>query len=230
MKEVLCEMYKAVFLDYYGTLVEEDDLFIEEICNKIRLSTSMQATSEEIGRYWWGFISRAFRTSHGEGFKTQRELELLSLKETINFFHSSESPKKLSEILFKYWRTPVLYEDTIIFMENNNSPKIIVSNIDRNDIQSAISHNKLHLEQVITSEDVRSYKPRSEIFRTALKTFNLRPEEVLHVGDSLSNDVAGAQGVGIKVAWINRRDKKLPHHYSPDFIIHSLTELIPLLK
>jgi 2-haloalkanoic acid dehalogenase type II len=97
-------MYKAVFLDFYGTLVHEDDVFIEEICKKILTSTSTQTTTKEIGRYWWWWdsFSKAFYSSYGDNFKTQREIELCSLKDTIAFYKSYENPIELSEILYDY--------------------------------------------------------------------------------------------------------------------------------
>ncbi|GGG53584.1 hypothetical protein GCM10010918_02870 [Paenibacillus radicis (ex Gao et al. 2016)] len=57
----------------------------------------------------------------------------------------------------------------------------------------------------------------------------LNPAEVLHVGDSLISDVSGAQQAGIKVAWINRNHKPLPSNCSPDYIVKSLEELLPIL-
>ncbi|MEV5028804.1 HAD family hydrolase [Paenibacillus sp. LPE1-1-1.1] len=221
-------MYKAVFLDFYGTLVHEDDVFIEEICQKILASTSAQTTAKDIGRYWWDSFSKTFYSSYGDKFKTQREIELSSLQNTIAFYNSTENPRELSEILFDQWQSPQLFEDTHIFLSSIRVPKIILSNIDRKDIQSAINHNGLSFENVITSEDVKSYKPRPEMFHQALAAFHLNPKEVLHVGDSLTSDVAGAQNAGIKVAWINRKNKTLPESYSPDYVINSLKELIPL--
>ncbi|KRE24895.1 HAD family hydrolase [Paenibacillus sp. Soil522] len=223
-------MYKAVFLDFYGTLVHDDDVFIEEICKNILTSTSIQTTTKDIGRYWWDSFSKTFYSSYGDNFKTQREIELCSLEDTIAFYKSYENPKVLSEILYDYWKYPQLFEDTNIFLGSISTPKIILSNIDRNDIQSAINHNGLSFENVITSEDVKSYKPRPEMFQKALAEYNLKPIEVLHVGDSLTSDVAGAQNAGIKVAWINRKNKELPQNYSPDYIVNSLNELIPLLR
>jgi 2-haloalkanoic acid dehalogenase type II len=224
-------MYKAVFLDFYGTLVHEDDVFIEEICQRILTSTvtSTQATTRDIGIYWWNSFSEKFHSSYGDNFKTQREIEISSLEDTIAFYQSSENPRELSEILFKHWQCPQLFEDAKPFLESIRTPIIILSNIDRDDIQSAIHHNGLSFENMITSEDVKSYKPRPEMFQKALKTYNLNPTEVLHVGDSLTSDVAGAQRAGIKVAWINRKNKVLPQNVSPDYVVRSLEELIPLL-
>lgn len=221
-------MYKAVFLDFYGTLVHEDDVFIEDICKKVLASTSTQTTAKDIGRYWWDSFSKTFYSSYGDKFKTQREIELSSLEDTLTFYNSTENPGELSEILFDQWQFPQLFEDTNIFLRSIRVPKIILSNIDRKDIQSAINHNGLSFENVITSEDVKSYKPRPEMFHQALAAYQLNPKEVLHIGDSLTSDVAGAQNAGIKVAWINRKNKALPESYSPDYVINSLIELIPL--
>ena len=108
-------------------------------------------------------------------------------------------------------------------------PTIIVSNIDRLDIEAAITHHDLSFQHVITSEEVRSYKPRPQMFQQALDQLNLKAVEVLHVGDSLLSDVGGAQKLGIKVAWINRKGKTLPPNFSPDYVVTSLTQLLPTL-
>jgi len=57
---------------------------------------------------------------------------------------------------------------------------------------------------VITSESVRAYKPRPQVFQAALKALRASPAEVVHVGDSLNEDVAGASRVGMRTIWVNR--------------------------
>ncbi|PWW07473.1 2-haloacid dehalogenase/putative hydrolase of the HAD superfamily [Paenibacillus cellulosilyticus] len=223
-------MYKAVFLDFYGTLVHEDDLFIEEICDRILASSTVLTSTKEIGRYWWHAFSSRLDLAYGHDFKTQRDIEIASLEDTIAFVQSSENPRELSEILFEHWQTPALFEDTIEFLGAIQVPTVIVSNIDRGDIEAAIQHNNMQLNSIITSEEVRSYKPRADIFQEALIAYNLQPFEVLHIGDSFTNDIIGAHNVGIKAAWINRKNKPHPEHCTPDYIVYSLTELIPMLK
>ncbi len=48
-------------------------------------------------------------------------------------------------------------------------------------------------------------KPRKEIFHAVFEALDLAPEDVLHVGDSLDADVAGASSVGARTAWSTRR-------------------------
>jgi FMN phosphatase YigB (HAD superfamily) len=81
--------YKAVFLDFYGTLVHEDDDIIPIICEKIKANTSVDCNIREIGSYWWKEFSDMFRNSQGELFQTQRMLGINSLSKTIKHFKSN---------------------------------------------------------------------------------------------------------------------------------------------
>ena len=93
-----------------------------------------------------------------------------------------------------------MYPDSLAFLDAVKLPVYILSNIDCADIMIALAQHHLSFAQVITSEDVRSYKPRAEMFHAALQEAALEPHEVLHVGDSVSSDVAGACAMGIPVA------------------------------
>lgn len=222
-------MFKAVFLDFYGTLVYEDDEVIGDISRKIAASAQSQATAQEIAAYWWKSFSQRMHASYGELFQSQRDIELQSLEDTIYYYKSPENPHKLSELIYPYWQAPQLFEDTPLFLKSVGIPVVILSNIDRADIQSAIRYNQIPIENVITSEDAKAYKPRPDMFLQALEAYNLKPSEVLHVGDSLTSDIGGAQSTGIQAAWLNRKNKQLPQSFTPDYVVNSLTELLPLL-
>lgn len=90
-------------------------------------------------------------------------------------------------------------------------------------------YHGIQVDEVLTSEDVRSYKPRSELFEEALRRYHLKSNEVLHVGDSLVSDVCGVQQVGIKAVWLNRQGKNLSEHIVPDYITSDLFELRQLI-
>jgi putative hydrolase of the HAD superfamily len=49
------------------------------------------------------------------------------------------------------------------------------------------------------------------------------------VGDKLDWDVAGAQAVGIRGIWLDRRGAGLPRSSTiqPDYVIGSISELLP---
>ncbi len=71
-------------------------------------------------------------------------------------------------------------------------------------------------------------KPDPEIFRLTLKRLGTRPEETVMVGDSLKDDIKGAENVGMRAVLIKRRFKYPPSHLEKGTyrrVIKSLDEL-----
>ena len=60
-------------------------------------------------------------------------------------------------------------------------------------------------------------KPDRRIFEFALFKSGCQPEEVLHVGDSLENDVFGANNSGLRSVWLNRKHSRNETGITPDF-------------
>lgn len=64
---------------------------------------------------------------------------------------------------------------------------------------------KPHVDFILASAVVGAAKPHPGIFREALKQAGVEANEALHVGDSLEDDVLGAQRAGIHAVFINRK-------------------------
>lgn len=60
------------------------------------------------------------------------------------------------------------------------------------------------LDAVVTSAAAGAAKPAPVIFRRALALAGVAPEDALHVGDSLDEDVAGARACGIEAVLLSR--------------------------
>lgn len=222
---------KAVFLDFYGTLVHEDDEIIPIVCEHIRSSSETICEIKDIGDFWWKVFSGEFRKSYGDTFQTQRSLGIFSLSETIQNYNSSCIAEDIIKIQFDHWQRPKIFEDTKPFIQSlRGLTTLILSNIDTKDINEAIRYHDIHINDVITSEDVKSYKPNPELFQEALLRLNLDPIEVIHIGDSILSDVCGAQNVGIKAIWLNRHNKKKPEGINPDYICKDLFEVRDVLN
>lgn len=202
-------MIKAIFIDFYGTVVHEDGEVIKKVSEEI-FKTGKVGDKSEIGSYWWNEFQTAFNSAYGDSFDTQRNLEYNSLKKTIQHFNSSADAEVLSSLMFEHWIKPPIFEETKQFFEVCPVPIYVVSNIDRDDILQAIKYHKLTPAGVFTSEDAKSYKPRKELFEFALNNTGLAAKEVLHIGDSLSSDIKGASAIGINAIWINRSNKEVP--------------------
>lgn len=91
-------------------------------------------------------------------------------------------------------------------------------------------YHDIQVNDVITSEDVKSYKPNPELFQEALLRLNLDPTEVIHIGDSILSDVSGAQNAGIRAIWLNRFNKAKPEGITPDYVCMDLYEVRDVLN
>lgn len=222
-------MIRAVLLDFYGTLVHEDDAIIQEICERIRRTASVPTTVGDIGQRWWTSFSSLCNRSCPGSFLTQRALALQSLVETMQHFEATDDPEVLIELQFAHWIAPPIFPDTRPFLEALPVPVCVVSNIDRADVEAAIAFHDLPIEHLVTSDDAQAYKPRREMFDLALQKLDLTPDDVLHVGDSRSSDILGAHNLGIPVAWINRTGKPAPQFPAPDFVVHDLAEVLKIV-
>jgi HAD superfamily hydrolase (TIGR01509 family) len=91
-----------------------------------------------------------------------------------------------------------------------------------------------HLSCVIISEEIGLRKPRPEIFAAVAGALDLAPEEILHVGDDLRADVAGAAACGMRTVWLTRRiadpDAALEDYDGPrpEFALEDLSDLAVL--
>lgn len=64
-------------------------------------------------------------------------------------------------------------------------------------------HGLLEFFDALTfSDEVRLAKPSEEIFLLTLRNLGVSPEETVHVGDHVLNDVVGAKRSGLKTVWI----------------------------
>lgn len=202
-------MIKAVFLDFYGTVVHEDGAVIKEI-TRIIMETGKVDDKSQIGAFWWNEFQTMFMNSYGSAFEKQRTLEYKSLEKTLTRFQSDASAAELSEKMFAHWVKPPIFDESKEFFETCPVPIFIVSNIDTADIMSALQYHGLNPAGVFTSEDAKSYKPRKELFQLALSSVALGADEVVHIGDSLSSDVKGASALGIHTIWVNRSGREVP--------------------
>ncbi len=81
-------------------------------------------------------------------------------------------------------------------------------------------------DTVTISSLAQAAKPSPKIFRIALEKHAIDPEEALHVGDSLREDVEGATKAGLQAVLLDRKGPKREEEVP---VISSLEELFPLL-
>jgi putative hydrolase of the HAD superfamily len=81
-------------------------------------------------------------------------------------------------------------------------------------------------DTVTISSLAQSAKPAPKIFQHALEEHAADPEESLHVGDSIREDVEGARAAGLTGIWVDRDGQRSSKPASPT--IRSIPSLEPL--
>ncbi len=79
------------------------------------------------------------------------------------------------------------------------------------------------------SDEVKLAKPASEIFMMTLRALGATPEQTIHVGDHVLNDVVGAKRCGLKTVWITgfyERDDPNDPETEPDATVSGLGEVV----
>ncbi len=121
------------------------------------------------------------------------------------------------------WR---LYADVVPTLEElkkRNCTLGIVSNWDSRlfSICEGMGINH-YFDFILASAVVGWAKPNPKIFEEALLRARAKPENAVHIGDSLENDVLGAKNAGVDSFLILRNGKSI----ETANVIHSLQELV----
>ena len=87
-----------------------------------------------------------------------------------------------------------------------------------------------HLDTVVISEALGLRKPHPAVARAGLRGLRLDAGEVLLVGDTYGEDVAGARAAGVDAAWIDAQGGGVPEGaVPPRYVLGALPELAGIL-
>jgi 2-haloalkanoic acid dehalogenase type II len=88
---------------------------------------------------------------------------------------------------------------------------IILSNVDRHSLGRSVERLGVRFDALITAEDVGAYKPDRRMFDRLLQVvqqMGYEQQQLLHVAQSLFHDHVPARKLGLKTAWIDRRQDR----------------------
>jgi 2-haloalkanoic acid dehalogenase type II len=109
----------------------------------------------------------------------------------------------------------------------------MVSNIDDDQLAHMLELAQLepHFDSILSSEAAQSCKPDPSIFHEALRRAGCPPQEALFVGDSLQQDIAGANRVGLRsvLIWSDVEREPTIGEYQPQHVIRRIPELLDLV-
>ena len=243
---------KAIFFDFDGTLAEDGDSIkdaLSQACvvvcsrwpelNPAEVAVIYRQVSDVV----WGDFDRRLR------HLPSAEATLAAVwHQTLARwgFHDPRVEQEAAEIYWQYrLRTCKSYPDALPLLQNLTGHfhlSVLTNGV------PAMQRAKLvatglapFFQRVFVGGDFAYGKPDQTIFRAALEAADCRPDQALHVGDSLVHDIAGARSVGIHSVWLNRRgldptdldlaDFDLTNlDPTPDFEIPGLESLTECLK
>ena len=105
---------------------------------------------------------------------------------------------------------------------SNGSPSMLIAAVQRAQLQTL-------LDEVISVDPVRIYKPHPSVYQLAVDKMRLPPEKICFLSAN-AWDASGGAYFGFRVVWINRfraQPEQLPG--KPEMEIHTLAELPGLL-
>ena len=88
----------------------------------------------------------------------------------------------------------------------------------------------INKDNIVVSGDYDINKPDVRIFEIMQEKLQLPNDSLYYVGDSLENDIVGANNAGWKAIWINRYKKKLPENVDIYKIAENNGKLFEIIK
>lgn len=220
-------MLSAIIFDVYGTLISTGN-GSHQATEKILKKVGSNADAAEFYAGWKKLYKNLSACENG--FLTENEIFTLGLKELYERYdiQSSYADDVLIMLDSRFNRNA--FDDVLPALETlREKYKIYLgSNTDNDILTNAINLNKIKVDGVFTSENLRCYKPDRRFYAYILKEIQLPADEVLFVGDSLTDDISGPQQLRIKSVLLDRNGTFDSKNTSarPDMIVKSIKEII----
>ena len=95
-------------------------------------------------------------------------------------------------------------------------------------------HRMLQYFDILTfSDEVKLAKPSDQIFWMTVNSLNSTPEQTVHVGDHVINDVQGAKQAGLRTVWIEgfyQREDPTDPKTEPDIAVPDLGQVVVAIE
>ncbi len=233
----MSQRLKAIFFDLDGTLLDDGDAISHALtlaCHTVHnrwpeIDASVLATVyRQVSEAAWSNYDRELR------HLVHPEAMIASVWRAALAHWQVDDPSTEREAAEVYWthrlRNCLPYADVSphleelatkfpLYLLTNGAPAMQRAKVTASGLAS-------FFQRVFVGGDFLRGKPDQAIFRAALTAANCQPFQAVHIGDSLTHDIAGAQGVGVAGVWLNRKSLPSPDAAPlPEGAISTLAEL-----
>ena len=197
-------MMKAIIFDAFGTLFRVIDGGSAKTIMKNITDCGIVVDEKSFLDEWKSYYKN--HTSSDGEFVTERDIFISRIQMFYDRYHVNRNAENDADSLlaeaFKRKAYPEIREVLNALMKNYLV--FIASNTDNEVLEKVMQKNNIAVHKVYTSENLKCYKPASQFFEKILEDNGLSPDEVLFVGDSITDDILGPKAIGIKTVWIDR--------------------------
>jgi 2-haloacid dehalogenase len=217
--------FKLITFDCYGTLIDWEG-GMREALRKLQQHKKIEMDIVHLQEKYIEIEAKLEK----EKYRKYREILELGIKKTFDEakIELKEGEERIFSNTIVEWK-PFSEVKEVLTKLKDKFKIVILSNIDEDIIKYSIKLIKVEFDGVITAERVKSYKPAPKHWETALKTFKLKKEDVLHVAASYYHDIVPAKKLGFTTVWINRKKQKASGSAKPDYEFENLKPLTSLL-
>lgn len=218
---------KSVFVDYTGTLVREDGKEMQELADRLCGNSTLH-DRQAMTAYFWDHVKKYEQESVGDAYQTEDEIIRRILRQCVREFDLREDLDALQTLFQASWIHAPAFEDVHPFFATCPVPIYILSNNGETYVSASMREKGLRPAGIVCGDMVRCYKPHPALFAKALEVSGCEAGEVLHIGDSLQSDVAGALNAGIRPVLLDRTGGKTPPESGEWAVISALPEVFTL--
>lgn len=149
--------------------------------------------------------------------------------------HDEELGEQLGELFpAERRRRPHVYEETFqVLNQLKGRVKLLLLTNGAPDLQQekieGVPGLADYFDAIVISGSFGEGKPAASIFHHAIEKLGIQPDEGLMVGDKLTTDIIGANGIGMPSVWINRHHLNRQPDIQPAHEIQHLSEILTLL-
>ncbi len=214
---------RAVFFDAGGTLFQPYPSVGEiyhEVARDFGLVADPHALETAFHAAWEARDGLASLASHS-GEKEERKWWRTLVGEVFSEFGKIERFEDFFEALYDRFASAVawrLFPDALPTLQRLKKEEKIVGIVSNWDSRLFGICEGLglgpYVDFIVASAVTGVAKPSPKIFQEALKKARIPADAVLHVGDSLEDDVYGAKRVGIHALFLDRKGRR-PSHEVP---------------
>ena len=233
---------RAISFDLDGTLLDGSRLreAVAATCSAVAQrwpevdASVLFMANQGVWSTYWPEVEQKWTLGELDGATISREAWHRALAQ-CGYLHKEAATFATHQLDHERSRFFCLYEDVVDALQALEArfPLALITNGASDTQRSSLQQFGLEarFNPLVVSAEVGLMKPDVAIFEVVADKLGMESADILHVGDSLRLDVAGAKASGMVAVWLNREHRaRREVDPEPDFELQSLKALPDLVN